>query len=178
MGMPANLAACGICLEAEEDKKKGLFGVQEEQGARWTGHGGGKPLRKHTEAPSILPPGCLSREVALKGRTGSMGDSCTSAAMAAGSQPAAPHTPLSMTETSAQEVRGSPRTRAHAPPSRKWTLGECAACSGHGPACSSCTPACMREPLPPLTQLFQLGRHRLGTQGQGGAGRSLGRWRS
>lgn len=115
MGMPANLAACGICLEAEEDKKKGLFGVQEEQGARWTGHGGGKPLRKHTEAPSILPPGCLSREVALKGRTSSMGDSCTSAAMAAGSQPAAPHTPLSTTETSAQEVRGSPRTRAHAP---------------------------------------------------------------
>ena len=33
MGMPANLAACGICLEAEENKNKGLFRVREEQGA-------------------------------------------------------------------------------------------------------------------------------------------------
>lgn len=147
MGMPANPAACGICPEGEENKNKGLLGAREARGARRTGHGGGQPLRKHAEAHSILPPGRLSGGVALtEGGHRLFGGG--GVLRSCGTQPPVPHTPPSTTVTPAQEVRASPRLALELMhPSGKGTSGARAACSGRGPACSSCSP-CMRARAP------------------------------
>lgn len=176
-GMPANLAACAICLEVEKIKTRGCWECGRSRVPDGRGMGAASPFPSTQKQPSVLPPGCLSGGVALKGWTGCTGGSCAPAA-ASGSQPPTPRTPLlGTTETSAREVRTSPRAPAHAPLWKRDT-GRARCLRRHGPACFSCSPACTREPPLPLTQLFQLGRHGLGTQRQGGAGRSLGRWRS
>lgn len=165
-GMPADLAACAICLEVEENKNNRLLGAREAQGARRTGHGGGEPLCTHTEAPSAL-----SRSVHLlrwhRGAGQALWGSCGHSA---------PRTPCSTAGMSVREERVAASSRSCTPQEN----GCCACCllSPQPPHARHAPPHAGASPAPPLTQLLQLGCHGLGPQRQGGAGRSLGRRRS